>query len=98
MPKSDPIPSPRGSAMRRFRRIMRWMALAAILSGAVAAWAAARGDPNPKLHLLIAVSLGAGLSVLLAAALMTLVFVSNSSGHDAIAHRRHESPPEEDDL
>ena len=100
MPTPDPIPSPRGSAMRRFWRVMRWMAMVSILAAALAAWAVARGDPDPKLHMLIAMALGAGLSVLLGSALMTLVFISNSSGHDAEAHRLHELPPlsEEDDF
>jgi hypothetical protein len=96
MPQADPLPSPRGSAMRRFRRIMRWMALVAIACAALAAWAVSRGEPDFKIHVLIATALGAGLSVLLGAALMTLVFISNSSGHDAEAHR-HDLLPAEDD-
>lgn len=87
MPTPDPIPSPRGSAWRRFRRIMRWMSLIAILTAALAVWFVTRGEPELKIHMLIATALGAGLSVLLAAALMTLAFVSSGSGHDEEAHR-----------
>ena len=82
MPQQDPLPSPRGSAMRRFRRIMRWMALVSIAAAVLAAWAVSQGEDELKIHVLIATALGAGLSVMLGAALMTLVFISNSSGHD----------------
>lgn len=85
MPAPDPIPSPRGSAWLRFRRIMRWMSLVAILAAAVSVWLVARGEPGVHVHMLIATALGAGLSVLLAAALMTLAFVSSGSGHDELA-------------
>ena len=37
--------------------------------------------------MLIATALGCGLTVLLGTALMSLVFLSNSSGHDAEAGR-----------
>ncbi len=93
MPLPDPIPSPRGSAMRRFRRVMRWMALVSIASAILAAWAVSRGEGELKIHVLIATALGAGLSVLLGAALMTLVFISSSSGHDEEAHRHREVDP-----
>ena len=87
MPIPDPVPSPRGSAWRRFRRIMRWMSLAAIAAAAAAVWFVARGEPEIQVHMLIATALGAGLSVLLGAALMTLAFLSSGSGHDEEAHR-----------
>lgn len=58
------------------------MSVAAILAAAIAVWLVARGEPGSGIHMLIATALGAGLSVLLAAALMTLAFVSSGSGHD----------------
>lgn len=82
MPIPDPVPSPRGSAWRRFRQIMRWMSLAAILAAALAVWFVAQGESEVRIHMLIATALGAGLSVLLGAALMTLTFISSGSGHD----------------
>jgi uncharacterized protein (DUF2062 family) len=98
MPRPDPIPSPRQSALRRFRRIMRWMSLVAIVAAAIAVYAVMQGEPEIRIHMLIATALGAGLSVLLGAALMTLAFVSSGSGHDAEAHRHRESiEPEEDE-
>lgn len=86
MPRPDPIPSPRGSALLRFRRIMRWMTLVSILCAGAAVYLVARGESEIQVHMLIATALGAGLTVLLGAALMTLVFISSGSGHDEQAH------------
>lgn len=97
MPTPDPIPSPRGSAWRRFLRVMRWMSLVAILTAAIAVWFVSRGESEVKVHMLIATALGAGLSVLLGAALMTLVFVSSGSGHDDQVRGMHGKPQSEDD-
>ena len=90
MPRPDPIPSPRLSMLRRFRRIMKWMALFSIAVAATAVLLVARGDDGAHIHMLIATALGAGLSVLLAGALMSLVFLSSSSGHDDEASRFEE--------
>ena len=90
MPRKDPIPSPRLSTLRKFRRIMRWMAVFAIAVAALAVFLVARGDEGVHIHMLIATALGAGLSVLLAGALMSLVFLSASSGHDDEVSRLEE--------
>jgi uncharacterized membrane protein len=90
MPRRDPIPSPRLSVLRRFRRIMKWMALFSIVIAAIAVLLVARGDEGVHIHMLIATALGVGLSVLLAGALMSLVFLSSSSGHDEEASRFEE--------
>ena len=82
MPQPDPTPAPRLSALRQFRRVMRWMALAAILVAAIAVALVSSGDEGVHIHMLIATALGAGLSVLLAGALMSLIFLSSASGHD----------------
>ncbi len=84
-PKADPVPSPHHSMLGRFRRIMTWMALFAIVVAAIAVLLVASGDTSVHPHMLIATGLGVGLTVLLAAALMTLVFLSSSSGHDDAA-------------
>ena len=96
MPRPDPHPSPRGSAWLRFRRIMRWMSLVAILAAGAAVYFVMRGEPDIKIHMLIATALGAGLSVLLGTALMTLAFVSSGSGHDEQAHRFGDSLQQRD--
>ncbi|WP_348539255.1 hypothetical protein [Sphingomonas astaxanthinifaciens] len=66
---------------------MRWMSLAAILAAAAAVYFVTRGDDGLHIHMIIATALGAGLSVMLGAALMSLTFLSSGSGHDEEAHR-----------
>ena len=90
MPRPEPAPDPRLSVLQRFRRIMKWMALFSIVVAAVAVLLVARGDDGVHIHMLIATALGAGLSVLLAGALMSLVFLSSSTGHDDEANRFEE--------
>jgi uncharacterized SAM-binding protein YcdF (DUF218 family) len=68
--------------MRRFWRIFRLLALLAILVAAIAVLLVVRGDPARHVHMMIATALGVGLTVLLGTGLMTLVFLSSSSGHD----------------
>ena len=82
MPQPDPVPSPRHSLLRRFRRIMRWLALFSIVIAAIAVLLVARGGDTASVHMLIATALGAGLTVLLGTGLMALSFLSSSSGHD----------------
>ena len=88
MPEPDPIPSPRHSLLLRFWRIFRLLALLAIVIAAIAVVLVARGETNVNAHMLIATALGAGLTVLLGTALMTLAFLSSSSGHDEQATTR----------
>lgn len=81
-PQPDPVPNPRLSSLNRFRRIMKWMALFSIVVAAIAVLLVAQGDEGVHVHMMIATALGAGLTVLLAGALMSLAFLSSSSGHD----------------
>jgi hypothetical protein len=81
-PQAEAPPNPRSAMFARFRRIMTWMALLSILVAGIAVLLVASGDSGIHLHMMIATALGAGLTVLLASALMTLAFVSSSSGHD----------------
>ena len=81
-PRPDPLPSPRQSMLARFTRIMKWLALVSIAVAAIAVLLVASGDSGVHLHMMIATALGAGLTVLLAGTLMTLAFLSSSSGHD----------------
>ena len=93
MPRPDPVPTPRQSMLLRFRRIMRLLALLAIVIAAIAVVLVARGDTGFHPHMLIATALGVGLTVLLGTGLMTLVFLSSSSGHDErAAHPDDEGP------
>ena len=95
MPHPDPLPSPRLSMLRRFRGIMGLMAIFSIVIAAIAVLFVASGEEPVSVHALIATALGAGLTVLLGTALMTLTFLSSSSGHDASASQhKDESDPE----
>lgn len=70
-------------AWRRFRKLMIWMAAAAtVTAGGGLLVLRAMIGPLP-LHMAIATGVGTFMSVMLAAALMSLVFLSNGSGHDA---------------
>jgi uncharacterized protein (DUF2062 family) len=100
MPRPDPIPARRDPralershrAWIRYRKMMRWMALASALTVIAAlVFLKATGTPMP-LHMVIATSLGVGLSVLLGTALMGLIFVSDAGGHDDAASGRSDRP------
>ena len=71
---------------QHFRRLMGWTALAAVFSIVAAIAALILGGAPIRLHMLIAAALGIGLSIMLAGALMGLVFVSARSGHDGDAY------------
>ena len=73
---------------------MGLLALLSIVVAAIAVVLVASGEEPVSVHALIATALGAGLTVLLGTALMTLTFLSSSSGHDQQASRRDdESDP-----
>jgi len=95
MPRLDPVPSPRHSAMQRFLRAFRLLALLSIVVAAIAVILVARGDPAIHVHMLIATALGVGLTVLLGTALMALMFISADSGHDDQAAAVREEKDEE---
>ena len=86
-------PAPARSIRQRFVRIMRVAAAFSIVIAGLAVALVARGQSEVHVHMLIATALGIGLTVLLGTALMTLIFLSNSSGHDAKAG----APPSERD-
>jgi uncharacterized membrane protein YjjP (DUF1212 family) len=94
VPQPDPPPSPRLSLYIRFRRIMRWLALFAIAVAALAVAIVARGDSGFHPHMLVATALGVALTVLLGTGLMTLAFLSSSSGHDDEAAKTSEKESE----
>ena len=68
--------------MNRFWRIFRLLVLLSVAVAAIATVLVARGDPTIHIHMLIATALGVGFTVLLGTVLMTLAFLSSSSGHD----------------
>jgi hypothetical protein len=94
MPKHDSVPRRRGPdyeraalAWDRYKKMMRWMVLAALVTVGLSLlylWQA--GGPMP-LHMVVATIAGVGLTVLVGTALMGLVFLSNRTGHDEDATR-----------
>jgi uncharacterized BrkB/YihY/UPF0761 family membrane protein len=95
MPQPDPIPSPRHSVRQRFWRVFRLLALLSVVIAGIAVVLVTRGAGEVHASLIIATSLGVGLTVLVGTGLMTLVFISNSSGHDEAAAPRHKEEDNE---
>ena len=73
---------------------MKWMAVLSIAVAIIAVVLVASGEEDAPVHMLIATALGAGLTVLLGTALMSLAFLSSSSGHDDEAGRKQEADEE----
>jgi hypothetical protein len=110
MPRHDPVPPKRPAApppappherpavsWARYRQMMKWMALAAVVAVLLAlTWLKSFGEPVP-LHMTIATILGVGLSVLVGTALMGLIFLSSRSGMDDEAGVPGEAEKEEED-
>ena len=77
---SDPVYAAR--AWARYRWIMRWVTAAAAVT-VVVALLYLRSDGSPlTATIIIATSAGVAFSVLLAGALMGLMFLSSGTGHD----------------
>ena len=91
MPIPDPLPSPRQSTLQRFWRIFRLLALLSIVIAAIAVVLVTAGAGEIHASLIIATALGVGLTFLLGTSLMTLAFLSSSSGHDEEASGRDEA-------
>jgi uncharacterized membrane protein len=68
--------------MHRFWRMFRLLVLLSIVIAAIAVLLVTRGEGEVRASLIIATVVGIGFTVLLGTSLMTLVFLSNSSGHD----------------
>ncbi|WP_062783307.1 hypothetical protein [Novosphingobium capsulatum] len=84
MANQSPLDDPHNAAhaWARYRWLLRWMGLATVLViVAVDAWLY-MGVGLVSIHLYIATSLGIGMTMMLMAALMGLVFLSSGTGHD----------------
>jgi hypothetical protein len=79
--RSDLMPKTRDEALAEFKRILKWIALAAavMVAGAMA-FLAATGDLTRDM--VIATTLGVFFSVLLGCGLFAAAFFSDKSGHD----------------
>ena len=85
MPRHDPTPPSREQAIlawARYKALMSWMALAAIVAVLLAIAYLYFSGVDLRLHMVIATAAGVGLSVLLGTGLMGLVYFSSHSGHD----------------
>ena len=95
MPRHDPIPPKLEApalAWARYKKMMKWMALASAVAAALAvAWLKATSAAMPW-QMVVATVAGVGLSVLLGTALMGLVFLSDRTGHDEAASGKEERP------
>ena len=70
-------------AWARYRRLMKGMAIVSFGAVVLAlGWLRFTMGDQLTIHMMIATAAGVGLSVMLGAALMGLVFLSSGSGHD----------------
>jgi hypothetical protein len=83
-PRRSPLDHPGASAhaWARYKRALRWMALLALAVIAVALAVLYASGALVSIHFVIATVLGIGLTMMLMAALMGLVFLSSGTGHD----------------
>lgn len=73
---------PNAGLRRRYWRLVGLMAAIAAITIAGALWYVHASGTPLRLHVVIAMSLGIGLTLLLAGGLMSLLFFSARSGHD----------------
>jgi len=83
-PRPSPLDEPGKSAhaWTRYKRILRWMALFTLLVVAVALSVLYALGALVSIHFVIATVFGIGVTMMLMAALMGLVFLSSGTGHD----------------
>ena len=85
MPSPDPLPRPAAGHRSKLKRALGWVGLFALAVAALAVVLVSQSQDQWRIHMMIATGLGTFLTVLLAGALMLLVFLSSSSGHDESA-------------
>lgn len=82
-------------AWARYRKLMRGMTLVSFIAVVAAlGWLRFTMGDALTIHMIIATAAGVGLSVLLGAALMGLVFLSSGSGHDEAIEDPFEEDPD----
>lgn len=83
--RPSPLDDPQKAAFAwaRYRRIMRFMLGATIAVVILALAVLYAQNDTVSVHFYIAIALGIGFTMLLASALMGLVFLSHGTGHDA---------------
>ncbi|MBB4617604.1 hypothetical protein [Sphingomonas abaci] len=88
LPKGLDDPDQAAHAWARYRHLLAWMILAAAFCAAAAIVGMAHLQGPLHLVTMFAILGGVGGSVVLAGALMGLLFLSSGSGHDEDVHRR----------
>jgi len=92
--RDDPVVS--AQAWARFRTIFRrWSLFTLAVVIAITVWLACDNGPA-SIHLYIATALGVGFTMLLGGALMGLVFLSSTTGHDEAVRDFEPDNPDED--
>lgn len=81
---SSPLDDPEKAAhaWARYLRVMRWMMLVTVALVVAAVIVLYRSNGLVSVHFYIATALGIGFTMLLASALMGLMFLSSGTGHD----------------
>ena len=84
MARKSPLDDPQQAAFAwaRYRKIMKALLMVTIGVVAAAMLAIYMGEEAVSIHFYIATALGIGFTMLLAGALMGLVFLSSGTGHD----------------
>ena len=72
------------AALARYKRLMKWMVALSFATAALGLLIMKIVLGTIPIHMAIAVTLGVFFTVLLAATLMGLVFLSSGSGHDEV--------------
>lgn len=80
-------PAQAAHAWARYRMILRWMLLATLLIVTLAIWLLDRLFGPLSWVAILAAAGGFGGTIMLAAALMGLVFLSSGTGHDEAVER-----------
>jgi Co/Zn/Cd efflux system component len=81
-------------AWARYKRLMGFMASVTLVTVAIAMTLLYRSGALVSIHFVIATALGIGFAMMLMAALMGLVFLSNGTGHDAAVSRGEDDQSE----
>lgn len=96
MASPSPLDDPAQAAFAwaRYKRLMLFMGGVTLVTVAIAMTLLYRAGALVSIHFVIATALGIGAAMMLMAALMGLVFLSNGTGHDAAVSRGENDEPE----
>jgi hypothetical protein len=90
-------PDTAAHAWARYKRLMRFMMIITVLMVVASCLALYRENGLVSAHFYVATALGVGFAMLLMSALMGLVFLSNTSGHDQFVVNPTKDDEDEED-